>query len=274
MSNDLDTMKPVIAASIQPEQMDRHAIMSRALRHGFTLRPQEGRADDLNEYVYAFAREVFEAGRKAASIEKKGVNQFQLRIILRAVQEFEISVGRAAECIEMLEAGRFSVADLPEVSEAFGFDDAPMEKYAELRAERDALAAKLAELEGQEPIGVVTFPIHRKAPDVDWANNRTISKGMPLYARPIPAEPVNARLLEFAQEWLARQGTDENYMTAKVRAAIAAAEAQGVTGPKRLTDEEIMQAVRHISFNEMTAFNIARAIEAAVLGAQAPKNGD
>lgn len=31
-------------------------------------------------------------------------------------------------------------------------------------------------------------------------------------------------LLEFAQEWLERQGTDENYMTAKARAAIAKAE--------------------------------------------------
>lgn len=31
-------------------------------------------------------------------------------------------------------------------------------------------------------------------------------------------------LLAFAQEWLERQGTDENYMTAKARAAIAKAE--------------------------------------------------
>lgn len=30
-------------------------------------------------------------------------------------------------------------------------------------------------------------------------------------------------LLAFAQEWLERQGTDENYMTAKARAAIAKA---------------------------------------------------
>jgi len=45
--------------------IDRQAIMSRALRHGFTLRQQPGGDMDLNEYVYAFAREVFEAGRKA-----------------------------------------------------------------------------------------------------------------------------------------------------------------------------------------------------------------
>ena len=39
-------------------------------------------------------------------------------------------------------------------------------------------------------------------------------------ARLIAAAPV---LLAFAQEWLERQGTDENYMTAKARAAIAEA---------------------------------------------------
>ena len=34
---------------------------------------------------------------------------------------------------------------------------------------------------------------------------------------------VNAELLEFAKEWLDRQGTDENYMVMKARAAIAKA---------------------------------------------------
>ena len=39
-------------------------------------------------------------------------------------------------------------------------------------------------------------------------------------ARLIAAAPV---LLAFAQEWLEQQGTDENYMTAKARAAVAKA---------------------------------------------------
>jgi len=39
-------------------------------------------------------------------------------------------------------------------------------------------------------------------------------------ARLIAAAPG---LLEFAQEWLSRQGTDENYMVARARAAIAKA---------------------------------------------------
>ena len=49
--------------------IDRQAIMSRALRHGFTLREQPGGEMDLNDYVYAFAREVFEAGRLAGASE-------------------------------------------------------------------------------------------------------------------------------------------------------------------------------------------------------------
>ena len=49
--------------------IDRQAIMSRALRHGFTLRQQPGGEMDLNDYVYAFAREVFEAGRLAGASE-------------------------------------------------------------------------------------------------------------------------------------------------------------------------------------------------------------
>ena len=42
-------------------------------------------------------------------------------------------------------------------------------------------------------------------------------------ARLIAAAP---ELLAFVQEWLARQGTDENYMTAKARAAIAKAKGE------------------------------------------------
>ena len=49
--------------------IDRQAIMSCALRHGFTLREQPGGEMGLNDYVYAFAREVFEAGRLAGASE-------------------------------------------------------------------------------------------------------------------------------------------------------------------------------------------------------------
>lgn len=73
-------------------------------------------------------------------------------------------------------------------------------KAIQLKEERDALAAKLKELEGQEPAawvgygprdGRVEFCINKPAPSVfrDFGFK-------PLFASPPPAEPVNARLLE------------------------------------------------------------------------------
>ena len=110
-----------------------------------------------------------------------------------------------------------------------------------LRAERDALAARLAELEGQEPVAWV----------YDWQAPEGLIKGWvetnrdaipedatnirPLYARPIPAEPVNARLLEAlkrlsfcAQTTGGVAGRDDELCSAIEASAkaIAAAEAQ------------------------------------------------
>lgn len=150
-----------------------------------------------------------------------------LQLILRAVQEFDISVSRATELIEIDQEGKFNYDLLPYgagTQAIFGFDEVPVQKYKELLAERDALAAdlanqraralsecdrcphdinnqklleerdalaaKLAELEGQEPVAWMT------------ANREMTSfvnfhdDDLPLYARPVPAEPVNARLLD------------------------------------------------------------------------------
>ena len=95
--------------------------------------------------------------------------------------------------------------------------------------ERDALAAKLAELEGQEPVAwmnakrdMASF-IHFHEDD------------LPLFARPVPVEPVNARLLEAikrlsfcAQTTGGTAGRDEELCAAigEAEKAIAAAEAQ------------------------------------------------
>ena len=274
MSNDLDTMKPVIAASIQPEQMDRHAIMSRALRHGFTLRPQEGRDDDLNEYVYSFAREVFEAGRQAASDELRKerdalaakLAELEGKVSDDISPEFTDNARSALMWVLWHHQGGSSPVGQP-IRYALGMGrHDPMNEIQVQEAKRWAALTRSE-----------SHDFHKR------------------HARPIPAEPVNARMLDLLREAekcisaaviIEQHAHDEppypvsewDYeayrLAGDICAAIAAAEARGVTGPKRLTDEEIMQAVRHISFNEMTAFNIARAIEAAVLGAQAPKNGD
>lgn len=60
-----------------------------------------------------------------------------------------------------------------------------------------------------------TEPKDEMGPSHTW-----IDCGTRANARLIAAAPD---LLAFAQEWLERQGTDENYMTAKARAAIAKA---------------------------------------------------
>lgn len=130
----------------------------------------------------------------------------------------------------------------------------------------------MAELEGQEPVAWMT------------ANREMTSfvnfhdDDLPLYARPVPAEPVNARLLtalkacrhQFAH-YVAHhiskgdmhKAMANESMVAMADVAIMAAEAAPRVA--RLTMGECMQAVKHFSFEEMTLFGIARAIEVAVL---------
>lgn len=76
--------------------------------------------------------------------------------------------------------------------------------------------------QGTSEVGVMcvwlnglTEPEGKMGPDHTW-----IDCGTKANARLIAAAPD---LLEFAKEWLDRQGSDENYMTAKARAAIAKA---------------------------------------------------
>ena len=108
-----------------------------------------------------------------------------------------------------------------------------------LQAERDALAAKLAELDGQEPVawmgfgprdGRAEFSIKKPAGSVMRDFNMR-----PVFARPAPAEPVNARLLEAlkrlsfcAQTTGGVAGRDDELCSAIEASAkaIAAAEAQ------------------------------------------------
>ena len=59
----------------------------------------------------------------------------------------------------------------------------------------------------------------------EWLESLHTTKASKTAAELRRLHEVNAELLEFAKEWLDRQGTDENYMVAKARTAITKAEA-------------------------------------------------
>lgn len=70
----------------------------------------------------------------------------------------------------------------------------------------------------QEPFG------YFKAEPFGWQDCAETDEGaIALYEAPQPQADAS-ELLDFAKEWLSRRGDDDNYMTAKCRAAIAKAE--------------------------------------------------
>ena len=202
-----------------------------------------------------------------------------LQWILSAVQDFDISVSRAIELIECDRAGKFTDDMMPADARSrhiFALDDIPVVKYEELLAERDALAAKLAELEGQEPVAWMT------------ANREMTSfvnfhdDDLPLFARPVHVEPVNARLLEAikrlsfcAQTTGGTAGRDEELCAAIGEAEKAIAAAESAPKAVRLTDEEINVAYfdamkQHVRPQDANVvWRVVRRAESAVLA----KNG-
>lgn len=139
----------------------------------------------------------------------------------------------------------------------------------EVERERDALAAKLKELEGQEPVawavknGLVLDCVKHSEKRAlasaaepqkrhDLSGSLAAYRVEALFARPVPAEPVNARLLQAVKNllsWIDDYAETSDPCFAKVEKqaqdALAAAEAQQAeleSGrfarvPKRLTRE-------------------------------------
>lgn len=73
--------------------------------------------------------------------------------------------------------------------------------------ERDALAAKLKGLEGQEPLfwyrpcgEMYEGPVHHNSIGGKMLRDEKPGEWKPLFSRPVPAEPVNARLLNIARQ--------------------------------------------------------------------------
>ena len=157
-----------------------------------------------------------------------------------------------------------------------------------LRAERDALAAKLKEVDGR--IDDLLATCHRLALELEcllldtkdsapvsrwWDSAMAALDGWhkakdAASARPVPAEPVNARLLEAlkrlsfcAQTTGGVAGRDDELCSAIEASAKAIAEAEAKqAGPARLTDE-VIERLWYSSRGISTLF--ARAIETSIL---------
>lgn len=126
-------------------------------------------------------------------------------------------------------------------------------------AERDALRNVCAE--AYQMAGALNAPVEA----LDNLSAASMGKPLPHASfLPVvaPAEPVNTRLLTALKACRNKLAHDAE-MVAMADVAIMGAEAAPRVA--RLTMGECMQAVKHISFEEMTLFGIARAIEAAAL---------
>ena len=174
----------------------------------------------------------------------------------------------------------------------------------EVKVERDALAARLAELEGQEPVAAqcrfkngieewmwCDLAHHRyvQATLSEWAGYETRA----LFARPVPAEqPVNAKLLRALKELIrdadcsdyGEEGINYPVPSTHLRGAScpiceardAIADAESQAGPVRLTEAEIGVIDRQSregikSLMSTWPVPLARAIEDAVLRANGLK---
>ena len=167
----------------------------------------------------------------------------------------------------------------------------PAQGVEKLEAERDALAAELKALREQMPVAFMHDQetrrdcVHIEVLDfLQRANSHygcvnkiqripldtTEHYTIPLYARPVPAEPVNARLLEAlkrlsfcAQTTGGVAGRDDELCSAIEASAKAIAEAEAKqAGPARLTDE-VIERLWYSSRGISTLF--ARAIETSIL---------
>lgn len=168
---------------------------------------------------------------------------------LRAVSETGCDLDLPHEAADAIEALVRRAEDAEQLSVARGHTIQGLRReLSAVKVERDALAAKLKELEGQEPVawavknGLVLDCVkhsekfarteaERLQKSHDLSGPLAAYSVEPLFARPVPADPVNARLMEALQK-IARypSSRDDEMSVAMARAlardAISAAESQ------------------------------------------------
>lgn len=144
-----------------------------------------------------------------------------------------------------------------------------------LTAERDVMTSELAALAKRKPAAVIATA-GSTGGCVEWTGSIRLAVGSKLYIRPIPTEPVNARLMERIKEAIDAyerfgaictfEGEPMIHASTLLEIAEIAAEAQHAE-PVRMTDDEIASELKLFPRASGLVIKIARAIETAVLRA-------
>ena len=153
------------------------------------------------------SKELIERLRFDASVRVNGTAMTAADNLVKAADALEIATtgidAYTKELGSCRKAAGFGSANDPIAQEGFDALGDPLcvaafveSQFKRIVAERDSLAAELKALREQEPVAWYC--------DIeDWGREYNGMPGMsngaigtPLYARPVPAEPVNARLLE------------------------------------------------------------------------------
>ena len=155
------------------------------------------------------SKELIERLREAAAQRVASTAMIGADDLIAAADALEIATaGMNAYCDELgscRKAAGFGSADDPMAQEGVGAFSDPLcvaafveSQFKRIVAERDALAAELKALRKHEPVAIYKGHRHNPSDTKEFwgmANGR-LPANTPLYARPVPAEPVNTQLLE------------------------------------------------------------------------------
>jgi len=147
-------------------------------------------------------RKLIERLREAAAQRVASTAMIGADDLIAAADALEIATaGMNAYCDELgscRKAAGFGSADDPMAQEGVGAFSDPLcvaafveSQFKRIVAERDALAAELKALREQEPVGIVDEGDDGVFADLETTNGVLVKLGDKLYARPVPAKPVN-----------------------------------------------------------------------------------
>ena len=153
------------------------------------------------------SKELIERLRFDASVRVNSTAMTAADNLVKAADALEIAIaGMNAYSDELgrcRNAAGFGSTDDPMAQEGFDAFGDPLcvaafveSQFTRIVAERDTLAAELKALREQEPVGIVDEGDDGVFADLETTSGVLVKLGDKIYARPVPAEPVNARLLD------------------------------------------------------------------------------